>query len=313
MISKNSRIFIAGHKGLLGSSVLRILRKKKYKNLIFIEKKKLDLRNQSKVFKFLKNKKPDVVINCAGKVGGIKANYLNGAEFIYDNLTIQNNLIHSSYLNNIKKFIFMGSSCIYPKNAKQPLKEKYLLTAPLELTNESYAVSKIAGVKLCESYNRQYNTDYICLMPSNLFGPNDNYDTEDSHFLPAIIKKLYTAKNKKTKKIKFWGTGKAKRELTYVDEISEACVFFLNKKTNHTLINIGSGYERSIKSYINYIAKKIKIKSKIVFDNNKLLDGTPRKIVDTSIARSYGWKPKYNFDKSFDITFKNFKDHLYEK
>ena len=150
-------------------------------------------------------------------------------------------------------------------------------------------------------------------MPSNLFGPNDNYDTEDSHFLPAIIKKLYTAKNKKTKKIKFWGTGKAKRELTYVDEISEACVFFLNKKTNHTLINIGSGYERSIKSYINYIAKKIKIKSKIVFDNNKLLDGTPRKIVDTSIARSYGWKPKYNFDKSFDITFKNFKDHLYEK
>ena len=313
MISKNSRIFIAGHKGLLGSSVLRILKKKKFKNLIFIEKKKLDLRNQYKVFKFLKNNKLDVVINCAGKVGGIKANYSNGAEFIYDNLTIQNNLIHGSYLNNIKKFIFMGSSCIYPKYAKQPLKEKYLLTAPLELTNESYAVSKIAGVKLCESYNRHYNTNYICLMPSNLFGPNDNYNTENSHFLPAIIKKLHNAKNKKSKKIKFWGTGKAKRELTFVDEISEACVFFLNKKTNHTLINIGSGYERSIKSYINHIAKKIKIKSKIVFDNNKLLDGTPRKIVDTSIARSYGWKPKYDFDKSFDITYKSFKNHLHEK
>ena len=313
MINKRSRIFIAGHKGLLGSSLLKLLKKKKFKNLIFIEKKKLDLRNQNKVFKFLKQKKPDVVINCAGKVGGIKANYMKSAEFIYDNLTIQNNLIQGSYKNNVKKFIFMGSSCIYPKNAKQPLKEKYLLTAPLEQTNESYAVAKIAGVKLCESYNRQYNTNYICLMPSNLFGPNDNYSSEDSHFLPAIIKKLYIAKIKKLKKIKFWGTGTAKRELTFVDEISEACIFFLNKKTNHTLINIGSGYEKSIKSYIKYIAKKLKIESKIVFDNNKVLDGTPRKIVDTSIARSYGWKPKYDFDKSFAITFENFKKSFNEK
>ena len=313
MISKRSRIFIAGHKGLLGSSLLRILKKKKFKNLIFIEKKKLDLRNQNKVFNFLKQNKPDVVINCAGKVGGIKANYMKSAEFIYDNLMIQNNLIQGSYENNVKKFIFMGSSCIYPKNAKQPLKEKYLLTAPLEQTNESYAVAKIAGVKLCESYNRQYNTNYICLMPSNLFGPNDNYSSEDSHFLPAIIKKLYIAKIKKLKKIKFWGTGKAKRELTFVDEISEACIFFLNKKTTHTLINIGSGYEKSINSYIKYIAKKIKNNSKIVFDNNKLLDGTPRKIVDTSVARSYGWKPKYDFDKSFTITYENFKKRLDEK
>lgn len=313
MISKKSKIFITGHKGMLGSSILRLLNKKKFRNLIFIEKKKLDLRDQNKVFRFFKQNKPEVVINCAGKVGGIKANYTKGAEFIYDNLMIQNNLIQGSYQNNVKKFIFMGSSCIYPKNAKQPIKEKYLLTAPLEHTNESYAVSKIAGVKLCESYNNQYNTDYICLMPSNLFGPNDNYSLEDSHFLPAIIKKLYIAKIKKLKKIKFWGTGNAKRELTFVDEISEACIFFLNKKTSHTLINIGSGYEKSIKSYIRYIAKKINVKSKIIFDNNKLLDGTPRKIVDTSIARSYGWRPKYDFDKSLIITFKNFKKNFNEK
>ena len=306
MINKNSKIYVAGHKGLLGSSVLRILKKKKFNNIIIADKKRLDLRDQSKVFNFLKIKKPDYIINCAGKVGGIKINFLKGAEFLYDNLLIQTNLIHGSYLNKVKKFIFMGSSCIYPKLAKQPIKESYLLDGPLEKTNESYAVAKIAGLKLCESYNKQYKTNYLCLMPSNLFGPNDNYDTNNSHFLPAIIKKLHNAKIKNLKTVTFWGTGSAKRELTFVDEISEACVFFLKIKTKHSLINIGSGYEKNIKDYIKIIAKKINVNSEIKFDKNKLLDGTPRKIVDISLAKSYGWRPKYKFDTALEITYKSF-------
>ena len=306
MINRKSKIFVAGHNGMLGSSVIRLLKKKKYKNLIVVNKNKLDLRNQSKVFEFLKHFRPDAVINCAARVGGIKANYYRSGEFIYDNLSIQNNLVHGSYLNRIKKLIFMGSSCIYPKYAKQPLKEKYLLESPLEKTNESYAISKIAGLKLCESYNKQYKTNYLCIMPSNMFGPNDNYDLESSHFFPAIIKKLYHAKKNNLKIVSFWGPGKAKRELTYVDEVSEAIIFFLKKRTTHSLINIGSGYEKSIKSFIMHVAKKIEVTSKIKFDNRKKFDGTPRKIVDVKLAKSYGWRPKYKFEKCFDITYNNF-------
>ena len=313
MINVNSKVFIAGHNGMLGSSIFRILKKKGYKKIIIVDRKKLDLRNQIAVKKFFKIRKPDAVIIAAAKVGGIKANIKYPANFISDNLQIQTNLISSSYSYNVKKLILFGSSCIYPKHLNKPIKESQIMTGLLEKTNESYAVAKIAGIKMIESFNMQYKTNFMCLMPCNLFGPNDNYSSEDSHFLPAIIKKLYIAKIKQLKKIKFWGTGTAKRELTFVDEISEACIFFLNKKTTHTLINIGSGYEKSINSYIKYIAKKLKIESKIVFDNNKLLDGTPRKIVDTSIARSYGWKPKYDFDKSFAITFESFKKSFNEK
>ena len=205
MLKKDTKIFLAGHKGLLGSSVLRVLKRNKFKNIIIVDKKKVDLRNQSKVFSFLKLHKPKIVINCAGKVGGIKANVMKSGEFIYDNLAMQTNLIHGSYLNNVKKFIFMGSSCIYPKFARQPIKENYLLESPLEKTNESYAIAKIAGLKLCESYNKQYNTNYLCIMPSNLYGPNDNYDEQNSHFFAAIIKKLYNAKKKKFKKSNFLG------------------------------------------------------------------------------------------------------------
>ena len=312
MINLDSKILVTGHKGLVGSSVVRLLKKKKFRKIKTIEKKKLDLRNQSKVLKYLKLIKPDVIINCAGKVGGIKANYTKSAEFIYDNLSIQNNLIHGSYVQKVKKFIFLGSSCIYPKYAKQPIKENYLLTGPLEKTNESYAVSKIAGLKLCEAYNQQYRTNYLCLMPSNLFGPNDNYNTDNSHFIAAIIKKLILAKRKNLKKVVFWGTGTVKREVTFVDEIAEACIFFLNKKTRHSLINIGSGYEKDIKSFVNYAAKKIGVSTKIVFNKNKIMNGTPRKIVDTKIARSYGWKPIYDFEKSFEITLKSFINNEYE-
>ena len=306
MINKNSKIFVAGHTGLVGSAVLRVLKKKGFKKIFYKTKKNLDLRNQKKTYSYILKIKPDAVILCAGKVGGIKANNDFSAEFIYDNLSIQNNVIHGSFKAKVKNLIFLGSSCIYPKYSKQPIKEHYLLSGILEPTNESYAIAKIAGVKLCESYNRQYKLNYKCLMPSNIFGPNDNYNLESSHFFPAIIKKLHNAKVKNLKKTTFWGTGSSKRELTFVYDIAEACIFFLKKKTKHTLINIGSGYEKSIKGYVNFFSKQIKNKSKIVFDNNRKLDGTPRKLLDCGIAKKYGWKPKFKFSTAFKLTYNDF-------
>ena len=296
-ISKNSRIFVAGHKGLVGSSIVRRLKDLNYKYIITKSKKKLDLRNINKVDYFFKKEKIEYVILAAAKVGGIMANLKNGAEFLTENIQIQTNVILSAHKHKIKNLIFLGSSCIYPKLSKQPIKEEYLLTGKLETTNEAYAIAKITGVKMCEKFNSQYRTNYKCLMPSNLFGPNDNYNLNSSHFLPAVIKKLYLAKKKKKKSIIFWGTGKAKREITYVDEVADACIYFLGKKTKHTLINIGSGYEKTIKQYINLVSKELKLKIKIKFNNNKLLDGTMRKIVDCKIAKSYGWKPKYQIEK----------------
>ena len=306
MINKNSKIYLAGHTGLVGSSVLKILKKKGFKKIILQKRKDLDLTSQNKVFKFLKKTKPDAVIICAAKVGGIKANNKFKSEFIYENLSIQNNIIKSAHLNGVDNLIFLGSSCIYPKFSKQPIKEEYLLTSDLEPTNQYYALAKIAGVKLCESFNIQYDRNYISLMPSNLFGPNDNYNLENSHFLPAVIKKIYLAKQNR-KSLKFWGTGKAKRELTYVDDLAEACIFFLKKKTQHTLINIGSGYEKTINEYINLICKKLGYKEKIKFNQDKFMDGTPRKVLDCSIAKKYGWKSKWSLNKSIDLTIKDFK------
>ena len=236
MLKKESRIYIAGHKGLVGSSVLKLLKKRGYKNLFFNDSKSLDLRKQEDTFNYLKKIKPEFVIICAARVGGIKANNIRRAEFLYDNLSIQNNLIHGSFTAQVKNLIFLGSSCIYPRLANQPIKEKSILSGYLEYTNEPYAIAKIAGLKLCENYNFQYKTNYKCIMPSNIFGPGDNYDLNSSHFLPAIIKKIYLSKLKKKKKIYFWGTGKAKREVTYVDEISSAILFFLKKK-NKRVIN----------------------------------------------------------------------------
>ena len=230
MINYNSKIFIAGHKGMLGSSILRILKKKGYKKIITIDKKKLDLRNQYSVENFFKIRKPQVVIVAAAKVGGIKANMNYPANFINDNLQIQTNLISSSYKNKVKKLVLFGSSCVYPKNLKKPIKENQLMTGPLEITNDSYAIAKIAGIQMIESFNRQYKTKYICLMPCNLFGPKDNYDSKNSHFLPALIKKIFHASKKKSKIIKLWRTGKPLRELLYVDEVAEACEYFLKKK-----------------------------------------------------------------------------------
>jgi GDP-L-fucose synthase len=255
-MNKNSKIYVAGHNGLVGSAIVRILKKKGYRKIITKTRKKLDLTNQNKVFNFLKKNKPDMIFIAAAKVGGISANNKFRVEFIYENLEIQNNIIHAAFKNKINNLIFLGSSCVYPRNCPQPIKEEYLLTGPLEKTNEPYAIAKIAGIKLCESYNIQYNTNYKCLMPTNTYGINDNYDLETSHFFPALIKKIYDYSNKGKKSIKLWGTGNPKRELIYVDDLADACVFFMNKKTNKTLINIGTQKEMTIKDYAEFIKKK---------------------------------------------------------
>tara|TARA_B100000963_G_scaffold355277_1_gene373205 strand:+ start:316 stop:1248 length:933 start_codon:yes stop_codon:yes gene_type:complete len=307
MINSNSKIFIAGHNGMLGSSIFRKLRNKGYNNIIVINKKNLDLRNQNSVEKFFKKKKPDVVIVAAAKVGGIKANIENPANFISDNLQIQTNLISSSHTHNVEKLILFGSSCIYPKNLNKPIKESQLMTGVLEKTNESYAVAKIAGIKMIESFNKQYNRNYICLMPCNLFGPNDNYDLENSHFIPALIKKIYLA-SKKNKIVKLWGTGKPLREVLHVDEVADACEFFLRKKINKTLINVGSNIEMTIKEYANFIKKKIDPEILIKFNNDKKLDGVKRKKLNISLANQYGWKSKMNFSKEIDKTIEEFKN-----
>ena len=310
MININSKVFIAGHNGMLGSSILRKLKKKGYKKIITIEKKKLDLRNYNAVKKFFKNKKPDAVIIAAAKVGGIKANITYPANFINDNLQIQTNLISLSHFYNVKKLILFGSSCIYPKNLHKPIKESQIMTGVLEETNESYAIAKIAGIKMMEAFNKQYKRNYICLMPCNLFGPNDNYDLENSHFLPALIKKIYLAskKNKKNKIVKLWGTGKPLREVLYVDEVADACEFFLRKKINKTLVNIGSTTEMTIKEYADFIKRKIDPEVLIKFNNDKKLDGVMRKKLNLSLANQYGWKSKMNFSKVIDKIIEEFKE-----
>ena len=305
-------IFLAGHKGLVGSAILRKLRKKKYKKVITICRKNLNLLDQKAVHSFLKKKKTKVVIIAAAKVGGVYHNNTHGADFIYENLQIQNNLIHGSFKNKVKKVIFLGSSCIYPKKSKQPIKEKYLLTGKLEETNEPYAIAKIAGVKMCEAYNKQYKTKYLSLMPTNTYGPNDNYDTNNSHFFPALIKKAHECKIKKQKIFKVWGSGKPLRELIFVDDIADACIFFMNKNIKDTIINIGTGKDMRIKDYANFLIKKLKLKVNIKYDNKKP-DGVFRKVLDVNLARKYGWKSKISLEKGFDITYKDFEKNYKKK
>jgi len=304
MINKRSIIFITGHKGLVGSSVLRRLKIFGYKNLLTIEKKKLDLRDQKKVFLFFKKNKIDAVINTAALVGGINANNKFKANFIYDNLSIQNNIIHSCYKYKIKSLVFLGSSCIYPKNCQQPIKEEYLLKGELEKTNEPYSVAKIAGIKMCESYNFQYKTNFKCLMPPNLFGLNDNFDPMTSHFFPAIIIKIIKAKKNNKKSITIWGSGTPKRELMYVDDLADACIFFLKKKTKHSLINVGSGIEKTIINYVKFVAKEMNYNGSIILDKKKP-DGTPRKLLDCSIANKYGWRSKISLGYGLKEVLKN--------
>jgi GDP-L-fucose synthase len=305
VINISSKIYVAGHAGLVGSAVLRKLKLLGFKNIITVSKSDLDLSKQTKVLEFFKKTKPDYVILAAAKVGGILVNNLKRADFIYDNLSIQNNVIHSSYLNKVKGLIFLGSSCIYPRDSKQPIKESYLLTKELEYTNEPYAIAKIAGVKLCEAYNFQYQTNYKCLMPTNCFGPGDNYDLKSGHFLPALISKIHQAKIKNTGFINLWGDGKSLREVIYVDDLADSIIYFLNKKTKHSLINIGTGIERTIKEFANILCEVIGVKLKIKYINKKLI-GTPRKILDTSLAKKYGWNSGTNLLRDLALTYQAF-------
>jgi GDP-L-fucose synthase len=312
-VKKNDKIFLAGHKGLVGSAVLRKLKKLKYSKIITVEKKHLDLLNQKEVFNFLKKNKIKSIIICAARVGGIKANNTYKADFIYQNLTIQNNLIHGAKINNISNLIFLGSSCIYPKNCKQPIKEEYLLSGKLEKTNEPYAIAKIAGIKMCESYNFQYKTNYKCLMPTNTFGPGDNYDLESSHFFPALIKKIHECKIKKKIMLELWGNGKTRRELIFVDDLADAIVYFLDKKMSKNLINIGSGIEKTIDQYAKLVSQIIGVKLKIKYKKKSLV-GTPRKLLDSSFAKKNGWKSKTNLKKNILETYKQFlKETAFER
>lgn len=305
------KIFLAGHKGLVGSAILRKLKQKKYNNIITADRKTLDLLNQKAVFSFLKRKKPDLVIIAAAKVGGVHHNNVHGADFIYENLQIQNNLIYGSFKNKVKKLIFLGSSCIYPKNSKQPLKESYLLDGKLEKTNEPYAIAKIAGIKMCEAFNKQYKTNYICLMPTNTYGPNDNYDSLNSHFFPALIKKAHECKIKNKNKFEIWGTGKPLRELIFVDDIADACIFFIKKKIKETVLNIGTGRDMRIKDYVGFLIKQLNLKVKIKH-NIKKPDGVYRKVMDVSRAKNYGWKAKISLKKGFQITYRDFLNKYYK-
>ena len=317
---KKKTIFISGHNGMVGKSIHKKLLKEKIGRLITANRKELNLENTAKVYEFIKRNKPDVIINCAGKVGGILANNTYPTEFLNENIQIQTNLIKSAYLNNIEHFINLGSSCIYPKKSKQPIKESYLLTGSLEKTNEAYALAKIVGLKMCEFYNTQYNKSYITLMPCNLYGPNDNFDSKNSHFLPALIKKIIHNTKLNDKPIEIWGTGKPKREVMHVDDLAAAISFILKKKIKNdpillrlikksSVINVGSGNEHTIANFAKIICKILNNKNKLNY-NQDYPDGTMRKILDSSLMRSLGWKPKIKTTKGLSETISWYKKNL---
>ena len=304
MISKRSKIFLTGHKGLVGSEILRKLIQTGYTNILTIDRKKLDLTNQQKVFKFIKKNKPKYIIIAAARVGGIKANVKYPAEFLFQNMAIQNNLIHGAYLNKIKNIIFLGSSCIYPKNCKQPMKESFLLLGKPEETNLSYAIAKIAGVQLCSSYNKQYNTNYISLIVSNSYGPYDNFNLNTSHFFPALIRKCYTAKKLGKKNINLLGKPKTRRELIFSEDVADACIYFLKKNPKEKIINVGSGKDYTIKEYAEFIMKEMNIKLKIKYSGK--FSGINKKLLDVRLMKKLGFTPNTNLKKGFKLTFENF-------
>ena len=310
-INKKSKIFIAGHKGMVGSAITRLLIQKGYKNLILKSREELSLLNQQKVMEFYEFYKPDYVFVCAAKVGGIQANNVYRGEFIYENLQIQNNLIHYASVNKVKKLLFLGSSCIYPKQCPQPIKEEYLLTGLLEKTNEPYALAKIAGINMCESYFSQYGDEFYSIMPTNIYGPNDNYDLNNGHVFAALIRKFYEAKLRNIEDVVIWGTGKPKREFIHVDDVAKAALFVMNfdiKKFYEqglSFLNVGSGNEISIIDLAKLIAKKINYLGQIKFDKSKP-DGTPRKILDCSKINDFGWKSTILLSDGIDLTYKDY-------
>lgn len=302
----SSKIYIAGHRGMVGSAIMRNLQSKGYNNIITRTSKELDLRNQQAVADFFATEKPEYVFLAAAKVGGIQANNVYRADFIYENLMIQNNVIHQSYVNGVKKLMFLGSSCIYPKMAPQPLKEEYLLTGLLEETNEPYAIAKIAGIKMCESYKRQYGCNFISVMPTNMYGPNDCYNLNNSHVLPALIRKFHDAKENNLPSVEMWGTGTPMREFLHADDLGDACVFLMNAYDGEQFVNIGSGTDLTIKDLALLIKDIVGFKGEIVHDLSKP-DGTPRKLMDVSYLHSLGWKHKIELREGITQVYDDFK------
>lgn len=302
----DSKIYIAGHRGMVGSAIMRNLQSKGYKNIVTRSSKELDLRQQQAVQQFFETEKPEYVFLAAAKVGGIQANNIYRADFIYENLMIQNNVIHQSYLSGVKKLMFLGSSCIYPKMAPQPLKEEYLLTGLLEETNEPYAIAKIAGIKMCESYKRQYGCNFISVMPTNMYGPNDNYNLNNSHVLPALIRKFHDAKEQNLPSVEMWGTGTPMREFLHADDLGDACVFLMNHYDGEQFVNIGSGIDLTIKDLALLIKDIVGFKGEITHDLSKP-DGTPRKLMDVSYLHSLGWKHKIELREGITQVYEDFK------
>lgn len=304
-MEKDAKIYIAGHRGMVGSSIYRLLEEKGYKNLLVRTSKELDLRNQQDVFDFFETEKPDYVFLAAAKVGGIVANNTYRADFLYENLAIQNNVIHASHVNQVTKLMFLGSSCIYPKLAPQPLKESYLLTGELEPTNEPYAIAKIAGIKMCESYRDQYNARFISVMPTNLYGKNDNYHPQNSHVLPALIRRFHEAKLSGASEVTIWGTGTPLREFLYADDLAEACLFLMENYEEKEFVNIGTGTDISIRDLADLIKETIGFEGEIKFDSSKP-DGTPRKLMDVSKLSELGWKYKIPLEKGIQLAYEDF-------
>ena len=309
-MEKDSKVYIAGHRGMVGSAIHRKLKELGFNNIITRTSEQLDLRDQPAVSAFFEEEKPGYVFLAAAKVGGIVANNTYRADFLYDNLQIQNNIIHSSYETGVKKLMFLGSSCIYPKMAPQPLKEEYLLTGPLEPTNEPYAIAKIAGLKMCDAYRDQYNCNYISVMPTNLYGLNDNYHPSNSHVLPALIRRFHEAKVNKTDTVEIWGSGTPKREFLYADDLANACVFLMENYDEKGLINIGTGEDISIKDLALLIKKIVGYEGELRFDASKP-DGTPRKLMDVSKLHDRGWRHTVELEEGIKLAYQDFLNKLH--
>jgi len=307
-MEKDAKIYVAGHRGLVGSAIMKKLKKEGYNNLVYRTSSELDLRRQEEVEEFFEVEKPEYVILAAAKVGGIQANDTYSAEFLYDNLMIETNVIDAAYQNDVKKLLFLGSSCIYPKFAEQPMKEDYLLSGKLESTNEGYAVAKITGIKLCEHYNKQYDTNFISAMPTNLYGPNDNFDLETSHVLPALIRKFHEAKVNDEGEVVIWGTGKPRREFLHVDDLADSLLFLMNNYNGDQFVNVGVGKDISILELAELIKDIVGFEGEIVNDLSKP-DGTPRKLLDVNRLNDLGWEAKISLEEGIKDTYQWFKEN----
>jgi len=309
LMEKYSKIFVAGHKGMVGSAILRELEHQGYTNVVTKTRKELDLLNQQAVRDFFEKEKPQFVFLAAAKVGGIEANRTQLGAFTYENLQIQNNIIHSSYLIGVKRLLLLGSSCIYPKFAPQPIKEEHLLTGPLEPTNYGYAIAKIAGLKMCEAYSTQYGCDFISLMPTNLYGINDNFDLKNSHVLPALLRKFHEAKERGDKEVEVWGSGNPRREFLYVDDLAKACIFIMNKNEKMNLLNVGVGSDITIRELAELIKKTVGFEGELKFDTSRP-DGPPQKLLDVSKINALGWKAEISMEEGLKKVYKWYLENL---